>query len=131
LTRRTKVASDRLLERARAASSSLAELIGAQDLPQALREAVRLQDQAVEELPDNLARHLGVATVQVASAFDPELIVLQGELFDLVVDRIRRIVERAVPWPVRIENSTLGDDAVLQGAISVARGTANELLARS
>lgn len=125
------VASDRLLERARAASSSLAALIGAQDLPQALREAVRLQDPAAEELLDNLARHLGVATVQVASAFDPELIVLQGELFDLVVDRIRRIVERAVPWPVRIENSTLGDDAVLQGAISVARGTANELLARS
>ena len=124
------VASDRLTERARAASSSLAALIGAQDLPQALKEAVRLEDPAAGEILDNLARHLGMATVQVAAAFDPELIVLQGELFDLVIDRIRRIVERAVPWPVRIESSTLGDDAVLLGAISVARGAANELLAR-
>ncbi len=125
------VASDRLLERARAASASLAELIGAQDLPQALREAVRMEDPAAGELLDNLARHLGAATVHVAAAFDPELIVLQGELFDLVSDRIRQIVERAISWPVRIESSTLGDDAVLKGAIGVARTAANELLARS
>lgn len=125
------VASDRLVERARAASSSLAALVGGQDLPQALKEAVRLADPAAEEILDNLARYLGMASVQAAAIYDPELIVLQGELFDLVIERIRRIVEHAIPWPIRIESSTLGDDAVLLGAISVARVTANELLTRS
>lgn len=124
------VGSDRVVERAQKTSSALAALLSGQGLPGALTEALRIQDPAAVEILEGLATHLGLATVDVAVMFDPEMIVLQGELFNLVVDRIRQLAEGAISWPVRIEVSKLGDDAVLQGAIRVARDAANEMLAR-
>ena len=124
------VGSDRVLEQAQKTSSAMAALLSGQGLPGALTEALRIEDPAAVEILNGLATHLGLATADVAVMFDPEMIVLQGELFNLVVDRIRQSVDGAISWPVRIEVSNMGDDVVLQGAIRVARDAANELLAR-
>ena len=64
----------------------------------------------------------------MAAAIDPELIVLSGDLFGLVADRIRELVGRVIPWPMRIELSALGADAALMGAMGSARGLAHDLL---
>ncbi|HEY3440758.1 MAG TPA: ROK family transcriptional regulator [Paludibaculum sp.] len=123
------VGSDRVVEKAQSTSSAMAALLSGQGLPGALQEALRREDPAAVAILEGLATHLGLATADVAVMFDPEMIVLQGDLFHLVVDRIRQLVERAISWPVRIEISNLGDDVVLQGAIRGARDAANELLA--
>lgn len=116
------IGSDRLSERAHLNGTTSA------DLPAALAAAVKRNDPVAEGILDDLAAHLGLATANLAAALDPELIVLDGELFDLVTDRIREVVERAIPWLVRIERSALGNQSVLLGAISVARGIADDLI---
>jgi len=57
----------------------------------------------------------------------PELIVLAGESSALS-RRIRELVGRVIPWPMRIELSALGADAALMGAMGCARGHAHDLL---
>jgi glucokinase len=93
-----------------------------------LREAMQRHDPVAARVVDEVAAQLSLAVADLATAVDPELIVLAGELFDLVIDRIRELVGRVIPWPVRIERSALGDDAALMGAIGSARGIAHGLL---
>jgi glucokinase len=100
----------------------------AQDLAALLREAVGRNDPVAQEVVEDVAAQLSLAVADLAAAIDPELIVLAGEMFDLVADPIRETVERVIPWPLRIERSALGEDAALMGAIGVARGVAHGLL---
>lgn len=115
------IASDRLRERAHLTAAPVS-------LAKALAEAAKHKDQVAAGILADLAAHLSLAVANLAAALDPELIVLDGELFDLVTDRIREVVELAIPWPVRIERSALGNDAVLLGAISMARGIADDVV---
>ena len=117
---------DRLRERLKSTLSDNAA--GNRGLVQALAEAVRRNDPVATAVVEDLALHLGAAITNLTVAIDPELIVLDGEPFDLVIDRIQESVKRVVPWPVRIERSALGDEAVLLGAINVARGLASEVI---
>ena len=115
------VASDVLRERAeRGAPSGLTALSGGADLPGALARAAERNDPLAAAILDDLAANLGMAVANLAAALDPELVVLVGKLFDLVTDRIREVAARAIRWPLRIERSSLGDDSVLRGAVSVA-----------
>ena len=59
---------------------------------------------------------------------DPELIILTGDLIVLVADQIQAAVKCILPWPIRVETSALGDEAVLLGAIGAAQEFAHDLL---
>jgi glucokinase len=73
------------------------------------------------------AEYLGLGVASLIAAFDPEMVVLGGgvmEAGDLLVDRIRA---HALAWTqpvaaarVRIERTTLGEDAGLLGAARLA-----------
>jgi predicted NBD/HSP70 family sugar kinase len=115
---------DRVRERARLENGSAAH-----GLARRLAEALERKDPLAASVLEDVALHVGMATANLAAVLDPELIVLDGDLFQLVMDPIRRVVARTIPWPVRVEGSTLGDEGVLLGALSVARGMAHDLLA--
>ena len=125
------IGSDRVREKIRSARAgrhpSAIPLPNA-DLAAELSEAVRNNDPVALRIVDELAAQLSVAVADLAAAIDPELIVLAGELFGLVADRIRELVGRVIPWPMRIELSALGADAALMGAMGSARGLAHDLL---
>ena len=113
------VGSDRLLERvrlARANKSVKAALSNGVE-PSGDSETLSLNDPAAAEIVEDLASHLGLTAAHLAAVLDPELIVLNGELFDLVTDQIREVVERIIPWPVRIERSALGSEGHRQRAL--------------
>ncbi|MBL0156861.1 MAG: ROK family transcriptional regulator [Bryobacterales bacterium] len=125
------IGSDRLRERVRTAKTKAAveaAQAGGSDLHGELLEAVRRGDPAAVAIVDDLGSKVSLAAANLAVVMDPELILLAGELFDLVVGRIREVVERVIPWPVRIERSALGEDAVLMGAIGSARSLAHDLV---
>jgi glucokinase len=125
------IGSDRLRERIRLAAPGLeaeGALSGASGLSGGLAEAVKRGDPSAAGILDDLATHLSLATANLVATLDPELIVLGGELVDLAADRIRQAVARIVPWPVRIELSTLGADGALLGALGSARGIVHQVL---
>ncbi len=69
------------------------------------------------------AKYIGMAVANLATAFDPEIIVLGGSIAssgDIMLDPIRVETTRRLPPQqadqVRVELSTLGDDAVAIGA---------------
>lgn len=125
------IGSDRVLERV--SSARTAQLAGnhppsSPDLASDLSAALRLEDPVAARVVDDLAAQLSIAVADLAATIDPELIVLAGDLFGLVSDRIRELVGRVIPWPVRIELSALGADAALIGAVGAARNLAHELI---
>lgn len=118
------VGSDRLRERMGAGE----ERTPGGKIADWLRERVRQNDAAAVAVVDEFAGKIGVAVANLAAVIDPDLIVLNGETFELVFERIRELVGRVVPWPVRVEQSALGDHAVLLGAASMARSLAHDLI---
>lgn len=121
--------SDRVRERVRTARAGVAvesPLLPGADVANELADALRRQDPVAAMVVDELAAQLSIAVADLAAAIDPELIVLAGDLFGLVADRIRELVGRVIPWPMRIELSALGADAALMGAMGAARGIAHD-----
>jgi predicted NBD/HSP70 family sugar kinase len=58
----------------------------------------------------------------VAAVADPELVVLGGGLGangDLLLDPVRSLLHEWMPYPPRVEISSLGEAAVLMGALAV------------
>ncbi len=125
------IGSDRVRERvisAQAAQSTGSSILPGADLAAELADLVSRNDEAAERVLDEVASQISIAVADMAATIDPELIVLAGELFGLVADRIRDLVGRVIPWPMRIELSALGADAALMGAMGSARGLAHDLL---
>lgn len=128
------IGSDRVRERvisARAGARGGDESPGgdlAAQLVAELADLVSRNDETAERVLDEVASQISMAVADMAAVIDPELIVLAGELFGLIAGRIRELVGRIIPWPVRIELSALGADAALMGAIGAARSIAHDLL---
>ncbi|MBI5086571.1 MAG: ROK family transcriptional regulator [Acidobacteria bacterium] len=125
------IGSDRVREKvrtARAGETVEVEQLPTADLAGELKEALGRGDAVAARVVDELAAQLSITVADLAATIDPELIVLAGDLFELVTDRIRELVGRVIPWPVRIELSALGSDAALMGAMGAARGLAHDLL---
>ncbi|HEX6838698.1 MAG TPA: ROK family protein [Polyangia bacterium] len=93
-------------------------------------EAARRGDPAAKEVVGIEAEHVARALAAVTSVIDPELIVLgggiggNGELLIKPVEKRLRALLR-VPAP-RLVVSTLGDDAVVLGALATALTTARD-----
>lgn len=67
--------------------------------------------------------YLAQATVALATVLDPEVIVLGGSIVThqaQVFDRIRSVVATTLPFPPEIRHASLGGDAPILGALSLA-----------
>jgi predicted NBD/HSP70 family sugar kinase len=79
----------------------------------------------VEEVARRIALHLA----PVAAVADVELVVLGGGIGangDLLLEPIARLLGEWLPFPPRIAISTLGEAAVLTGAVAVGLQAALE-----
>ena len=94
----------------------------------ALSQAAQQGDAQAKYIWSDLIRHLGSAIANVVVAYDPGMVVLQGELFARSIDEVRNIVGMAIPWKPDIRLSALGPEAVLLGTIAAARSHAYERL---
>ncbi|MGE5645399.1 MAG: ROK family transcriptional regulator [Acidobacteriota bacterium] len=106
------------------------ESIVGSDRSEAGARAIRARGDGSKAL-DNAALHLGMAVTSVICAYDPAMVVLQGEGFRPVLARIKEIVSKTVPWETKICMSVAGDDAVILGTIEAARAYAYNGIAHS
>ncbi|MCC7494259.1 MAG: ROK family protein [Fimbriimonadaceae bacterium] len=96
----------------------------------ALRKALAAGDAVVTEVMDQVAALLGLGCVTVIHLVDPEAIVLGGGVMEACGDYLQPRIEATVQQhvapgngqPIRLLRSELGDDAVLLGAVALARG---------
>jgi predicted NBD/HSP70 family sugar kinase len=86
---------------------------------------------AEQEVSRDVALHLGSAIANIASVCDPHAVILLGEPFPGILDEIRRVTEKLVPWPVEVRLSQLGEDAALQGALAAGLNHAYDGIADS
>ncbi len=92
-----------------------------------LFEAARHGDPLGRKVVDAEARAIAIHLATLSAVVDLELVVLAGGIGrngDLLLTPVREQVARLVPYPPRIDVSSLGDDAVLAGALAVARRAA-------
>ncbi len=98
----------------------------------ALRQALEAEDPLVTEVVRRAAETLGYACINVRHLIDPEVIVLGGGVIEACSDFILPIVENIVGSDGlpgardggRVLLSALGDDAVVLGAVALARSLA-------
>lgn len=100
--------------------------------PKEIEAAARAGDQAVLDAIRRAGEYLGIGVSNVILTLHPDLVVLGGgvaQMGDLLLDPIRETVRRRVrmipPETIHIEQSRLGPDAGVLGAIALAwRGVA-------
>ena len=85
---------------------------------------------AARSVVDHVASRLGTAIATVCAILDPELVVLGGGIgaSPLLLRPVRGAAAVLVPITSRIETSSLGERAALQGAIAVALQAARTTL---
>lgn len=91
--------------------------------------AARSGDDLARRVVDEEARRIALHIAPIAAVTDLELVVLGGGIGangDLLLPAVRSLLAGWLPDPPRVEVSTLGDAAVLTGAVSVALDAALE-----
>ena len=100
------------------AETSLAPPYDARDIFAAARRGDQLGRRVVEEV----ARRIAANITPIAAVADPALVVLGGGLGangDLLLAPVRGLLAAWIPYPPRVEISSLGEAAVLMGALAV------------
>jgi predicted NBD/HSP70 family sugar kinase len=95
----------------------------------AIFAAARAGDQLAGLAVSETARRIAVHILPIAAVADVELIVLGGGIGvngDLLLGPIRQRLAKQLPFPPSVEVSTLGDAAVLTGALSIGLDVALE-----
>ena len=116
-----------------ASGPAIARAAGA-DTAEAAFAAARDGDPTARKAVDDAARALGLAAANLASLFDPEVIVLAGGVItggaDLLLPTIQTLVRKAsqpqIARSVRVVPAELGEDAAWLGAAKLAAEHANE-----
>jgi len=83
--------------------------------------AARSGDRLARAVVDEVARRIAAHIAPIAAVADPALIVLGGGLGtngDLLLTPVRKLLGDWMPYPPRAEISTLGEAAVLTGALA-------------
>ena len=87
-------------------------------------EAARAGDEVALEVVDEVADRMAHAIAAVAGLLNPELVVIAGAVAsagDLLLHRIRdRLLPDLIDLPPRLAMSSLGDQAVVVGAVRMA-----------
>jgi predicted NBD/HSP70 family sugar kinase len=76
-----------------------------------------------------VARRIALHVAPIAAVADVELVVLGGGIAangDLLLDPVGRVLAEWLPFPPRVEVSTLGEAAVLTGALAVGLQAARQ-----
>jgi predicted NBD/HSP70 family sugar kinase len=111
---------------ARLASSAITTLAAPYDVRD-IFAAARTGDVVGRAVVEEEARRIALHIVPLAAVTDVALVVLGGGVGangDLLLGPVRAILEDSVPYPPRVEVSSLGEAAVLTGALSVGVGRA-------
>jgi predicted NBD/HSP70 family sugar kinase len=91
--------------------------------------AARAGDQLAQAVVAEAARRIAVHVIPIAAVADVELVVLGGGIGangDLLLPPIVKHLREQLPFPPRVEVSSLGDAAVLYGALAVGLNSALE-----
>src|SRR5438094_7409429 len=98
--------------------TSLTPPYDAREIFAAARSGDALARTVVEEVARRIAAHIA----PIAAAADPALVVLGGGIGtngDLLLTPVRRLLSAWMPYPPRVEISSLGEAAVLMGALAI------------
>lgn len=93
--------------------------------------AARRGDPVARRVVEIEAERIALAVAAVVPVADPELVILGGAIGrngDLLLEPVRRELRALSPFHPRLEVSSLGEDAVLHGAIAVALEAARDRL---
>jgi predicted NBD/HSP70 family sugar kinase len=102
----------------RTSATVLAEPFDARDIFAAARSGDGLAVEVVQEVARRIALHV----VPVAAVTDVSLVVLGGGLGsngDLLLAPVRSLLDRWIPYPPNVAVSSLGEAAVLTGALAL------------
>ena len=91
--------------------------------------AARMGDEGARGVAEEVARRIALHVTPIAAVTDVELVVLGGGLganADLLLAPVRSMLAGWLPYPPRVEVSSLGDAAVLAGALAVGLRSALE-----
>jgi predicted NBD/HSP70 family sugar kinase len=105
------------------------ELAGLAADPRAVFASARRGDTGALAVVDEVARRIALHLAPIAAVADVELVVLGGGIGangDLLLGPIGRLLAEWLPFPPRIAVSTLGEAAVLTGAVAVGLQAALE-----
>jgi predicted NBD/HSP70 family sugar kinase len=97
--------------------------------PRAVFGAARNGDSGARAVVDEVARRIALHVAAIAGVADVELVVLGGGIGangDLLLDPVARLLAEWLQFPPRVEVSTLGEAAVLTGALAVGLQAALE-----
>jgi predicted NBD/HSP70 family sugar kinase len=95
--------------------------------PRAIFGAARSGDPLARSVVEEEARRIALHIAPLTAVADPALVVLGGGIGtngDLLLAPVRRLLADWLPYPPQVEVSTLGDAAVLSGALAVGRRAA-------
>jgi len=97
------------------------------DLPSSVAELVeRHDDPAAQEFLEELWTGVATAAANLCIATDPSVLVVGGGYVrgeSELLDRLRALVGRAVPYPPAVVPARFGGDASLRGAVAAALAT--------
>jgi predicted NBD/HSP70 family sugar kinase len=105
------------------------DLAGLQADPRAVFGAARNGGAGARAVVDEIARRIALHIAAIAGVTDVELVVLGGGIGangDLLLDPVGSQLADWLPFPPRVEVSTLGEAAVLTGALAVGLQAALE-----
>jgi predicted NBD/HSP70 family sugar kinase len=91
--------------------------------------AARNGDDAARGVVAEVARRIALNVAPIAAVADVELVVLGGGIGangDLLLDPVEELLREWLPFPPRVEVSTLGEAAILTGALAVGLQAARE-----
>jgi predicted NBD/HSP70 family sugar kinase len=91
--------------------------------------AARTGDRLARRVVDEEARRIALHIVPIASVADVALVVIGGGIGangDLLLEPVRELLTEWLPYPPRVEISSLGDAAVLTGALAVGLRAARD-----
>jgi predicted NBD/HSP70 family sugar kinase len=89
--------------------------------------AARAGDGVAAAIVEEEARRIALHIAPIAAVADVELVVIGGGIGlngDLLLAPVRERLAESLPYPPRVEVSSLGDAAVLQGALAIGRDSA-------
>jgi predicted NBD/HSP70 family sugar kinase len=105
-----------------AASAEAATSLAPPYDPRSIFAAARAGDALARRVVEEVARRIALHVAPVAAVADVQLVVLGGGLGangDLLLEPVRALLASWIPYPPRVEISSLGEAAVLSGALSV------------
>lgn len=94
-------------------------------------KAAKEGDELAQEVVHLEAERIALYVASISAVTDVELVVLAGGIgrqASFFLDPIKSLVSAVVPFPPRIEVSTLGDTGILVGALNIATTNSREVV---